>query len=80
MREVDLAGVRCPMNLLQVKLALEAARPGEQLRFLFDDAEAASRVSRSTAALGHEVSLEWGGQRPVLTVRKMSSQGDLDRR
>ncbi len=73
MTTLDLRGVRCPMNLLKVKLALEGAEPGESLRILLDPGEPMRNVRRAVEALGHVVRCEPPAEGGALVVVKSNS-------
>jgi tRNA 2-thiouridine synthesizing protein A len=54
-RTVDIRGQVCPMTWVRVKLALEAASPGEHLEVLLRGEEPVRNVPRAAVREGHEV-------------------------
>ncbi len=54
-RELDLAGVPCPLNWVRTRLALEAMQPGEELTVRLDPGEPRESVPRSAREDGHLV-------------------------
>lgn len=51
----DLRNVKCPMNFVKTKLALEAIEPGHKLEILLDDGDPINNVPRSVKNEGHDV-------------------------
>jgi len=69
-RDLDLAGVVCPLNYVKTKMALQGMAPGSVLRVVLDDA-GARNVPESVSKDGHQVlSLEHSGGRWHLLVRR----------
>ena len=66
-RELDLAGVPCPLTWVRTRLALEAMRSGEELVVRLDPGEPRQSVPRSAEEEGHRV--EHQGER-VRIVRR----------
>jgi len=60
-----LRGVKCPLNYVRTKLALEEMEPGQVLQILLDDGEPIVNVPRSAKEDGHKIlevkKLEEGG-------------------
>jgi len=54
-KSIDLRGVRCPINFVKVKLALETINGGEILEAVLDEGEAMLNVPRSLKDEGHEI-------------------------
>jgi sulfite reductase (ferredoxin) len=54
---LDLTGVRCPMNWVRTRLALEAMEPGERLEVRLDPGEPLRSVPESAREDGHEVAV-----------------------
>jgi len=54
-QELDLRGVKCPLNFVKVKLKLEELQPGVILEILLDDGEPILNVPRSIKEDGHEI-------------------------
>lgn len=54
-KSIDLRGVRCPINFVKVKLALETIGGGEILEALLDEGEAMLNVPRSLKDEGHHI-------------------------
>jgi TusA-related sulfurtransferase len=67
---LDLRGVRCPMNLVRVKLALEPLSAGETLSVVLDAGESMENVPRAVADGGHAVLSEHHGEPCRLLIRK----------
>ena len=57
-RELDLAGVPCPLNWVRARLALEEMEPGEELVVRLDPGEPRESVPRSVEEDGHRVHRE----------------------
>jgi TusA-related sulfurtransferase len=57
-RELDLAGVPCPLTWVRTRLAIEAMRPGEEVRVRLDAGEPRESVPRAAAEEGHGVRRE----------------------
>ncbi len=55
MQTLDLRGVSCPINVIKIKLALEACDPGETVEILLDDGEPVKNVPRTLKAEGHRL-------------------------
>lgn len=53
--EIDLSGVRCPMNYAKVKLLLETLEIGDELDVLLDVGEPVRNVPASLRMDGHEI-------------------------
>lgn len=71
--ELDLAGVRCPMNYAKVTLMLETLEDGDELDVLLDVGEPVRNVPASLRMDGHEIlGLEQVGRTEQfrMTVRK----------
>ncbi|MCP4131560.1 MAG: sulfurtransferase TusA family protein [bacterium] len=54
-KKVDLTGVRCPMNFVKTKLALEELEKEEFLEAVIDEGEALMNVPRSLKDEGHKI-------------------------
>lgn len=52
---VNLRGVRCPINFVKIKLALDGIGGGELLEAVIDEGEAMMNVPRSLKDEGHEI-------------------------
>lgn len=52
---VDLRGVRCPMNFVHAKLAIEKIRFGDRIEFCLDEGEPIVNVTRSLKDEGHTI-------------------------
>ncbi len=72
---LDLAGVKCPMNFVKAKTALEEMKKGDVLHLFLDDGEPIENVPASIRALGHVVieQEQKSDKRWHLAVRKESS-------
>ncbi len=55
MQELNLIGVKCPLNFVKAKLALEKMPAGEQLEILLDPGEPAETVPKSLMTEGYEI-------------------------
>jgi TusA-related sulfurtransferase len=55
MNELDLRGVKCPLNFVKAKLALEKLCPGSELKMVLDQGEAIETVPKSILAEGYEI-------------------------
>jgi len=53
--KLDLKGVRCPLNWVHSKLALEEMEPGQLLEVIIDEGEPLRNVPRSAKAEGHKL-------------------------
>ena len=54
---LDLTGVRCPMNWVRTRLALESMEPGERIEVRLDEGEPLASVPQSAREDGHDVSV-----------------------
>ena len=62
-QEITLIGLKCPMNFVKTKLALEQMKPGEILKVCLDKGEPLKNVSRSVKNEGHEIAqAEYAGE------------------
>jgi tRNA 2-thiouridine synthesizing protein A len=52
---LDLRGVKCPMNLVQLKLALEKVQDGANLQVVLDTGEPMRSIPRATKDEGHKI-------------------------
>lgn len=66
-RELDLAGVPCPLNWVRTRLALEELTTGDELTVRLDPGEPRQSVLASAREDGHEVS--WDGDLLVVVKR-----------
>ncbi|MBK8223667.1 MAG: sulfurtransferase TusA family protein [Candidatus Obscuribacter sp.] len=55
MEELDLRGVKCPMNFVKTRLKLDKMTAGQQLSVLLDEGEPVESVCASVQAEGHAV-------------------------
>jgi len=55
MNKLNLKGVKCPLNFVKAKLALEKLEKGEILQINLDCREAMDSVSKSLLEEGHEI-------------------------
>ncbi|MGH7858483.1 MAG: sulfurtransferase TusA family protein [Candidatus Binatia bacterium] len=53
--EMDLKGVRCPLNWAKAKVRLETLGRGASLALLVDDARSARDIPRAAEAEGYDV-------------------------
>jgi TusA-related sulfurtransferase len=53
--ELNLSGVKCPLNFVKAKLTLEKLAPGSQLKIILDLGEAVETVPKSLLAEGYEI-------------------------
>lgn len=53
MNELDLRGVKCPLNFVKAKLALEKLPHGSELKIVLDLGEAAETVPKSLLSEGY---------------------------
>lgn len=53
--KVDLRGVKCPMNFVKTKLALDKIQEGEICEIVLDEGEPIDNVPLSIKELGHEI-------------------------
>ncbi len=65
MEQIDLRGVKCPLNYVKTKLKLEELESGQELTVLLDDGEPIVNVPRSAKEDGNKIlevkRLEEGG-------------------
>lgn len=54
-QNIDLRGVRCPLNYVKTKLKLEEMEVGQVLEVLLDDGESIVNVPRSAKDDGHKI-------------------------
>ncbi len=52
---LDLRGVLCPINWVQIKLALEELEEGAVMEVVLDDGEPMRNVPRSVKSEGHRI-------------------------
>ncbi len=52
---LDLRGVRCPLNWARARVRLEQIAPGQALALLVDDPRAVRDIPRAAEALGYVV-------------------------
>ena len=73
-KKLDLRGVKCPLNFVRAKIALDDSDVGTVLELFIDDGEAYDSVPKSLSEEGHEIvslsSVEDGAW--LLLVRKIS--------
>ncbi len=55
MEELDLRGVKCPMNFVKTRLKLDKMAVGEKLAVLLDEGEPVESVSASVQSEGHAI-------------------------
>lgn len=53
MKELNLKGVKCPLNFVKAKLALEKMAVGEELKIFVDLGESAESVTKSLLQEGY---------------------------
>lgn len=53
--QLDLRGVLCPVNFVQIKLQLEEMESGKLLEVILDDGEPMRNVPRSLKEEGHQI-------------------------
>lgn len=53
--QLDLRGVLCPVNFVQIKLQLEEMEQGKLLEVILDDGEPMRNVPRSLKEEGHQI-------------------------
>ncbi|MGD9764701.1 MAG: sulfurtransferase TusA family protein [Candidatus Binatia bacterium] len=53
--QLDLRGVRCPLNWARAKVRLESLARGERLTLLLDDIQAVRDIPRAAEAEGYAV-------------------------
>lgn len=53
--ELDLRGVRCPLNWAKAKVRLESMSRGDRLTLLLDDAKGVRDIPRAAEAEGYAV-------------------------
>ena len=53
--ELDLTGIRCPLNWATAKVRLETLGPDEGLALVVDDPRGARDIPRAAAAEGYDV-------------------------
>ncbi len=67
----DLRGVRCPLNFVKAKLALEQVQVGQILEVLLDDGEPVKNVPASFADQGQEIiDIKQAGDHHVVLVKR----------
>ena len=54
-RELDLRGIKCPINFVKAKIELEQLETGDVLDILLDDGEPVRNVPASFTEQGEEV-------------------------
>lgn len=71
--ELDLRGVKCPMNFVKTRLFLDTMVNGQTVRVLIDPGEPVESVSSSIQADGHEIlsSIPDGSGHCCLSIRKV---------
>ncbi|MBI3088611.1 MAG: sulfurtransferase TusA family protein [Candidatus Omnitrophica bacterium] len=52
---LDLRGVRCPLNYIKTRLALEALAGGQALEVIVDDGDAVRGIPAGLGDEGHEI-------------------------
>jgi TusA-related sulfurtransferase len=52
---LDLRGMKCPMNLLRVKLALEPMQDGATLQVIIDTGEPVRSIPHAAKEEGHKI-------------------------
>jgi len=55
MNELNLKGVKCPLNFVKAKLALEKMAVGEEMKILVDLGESAESVTKSLLQEGYMI-------------------------
>lgn len=55
MKELNLKGVKCPLNFVKAKLALEKMAVGEELKIFVDLGESAESVIKSLLQEGYMI-------------------------
>lgn len=55
LEELDLTGIRCPLNWAKAKVRLEALEPDEGLALLVDDPRGVRDIPRAAEAEGYDV-------------------------
>jgi sulfite reductase (ferredoxin) len=72
-KKLDLRGVKCPINFVRAKIALDDSEVGTVLELFIDDGEAYDSVPKSLSEEGHQIvslsSVEDGAW--LLLVRKL---------
>lgn len=53
--DLDLRGVRCPLNWARARVRLEQIAPGQALALLVDDPRAVRDIPRAAEAVGYVV-------------------------
>jgi TusA-related sulfurtransferase len=53
--DLDLRGVRCPLNWARARVRLEQIAPGQALALLVDDPRAVRDIPRAAEAMGYVV-------------------------
>ena len=73
MQVIDLRGVKCPLNFVKAKLALEKINVGQVLNVLLDDGEPVANVPASFSEQGQEVvDVAKQGEHFCVKVRRVS--------
>lgn len=54
-KELNLIGVKCPMNLVKIKLLMEEMKNGEIITVIIDDPVALEDIPMSIEDEGHEI-------------------------
>jgi sulfite reductase (ferredoxin) len=54
-KKLDLRGVKCPLNFVRAKIALDDSEVGTVLELFIDDGEAYDSVHKSLSEEGHEI-------------------------
>jgi len=53
--QLDLRGIKCPMDFVKTKLKLEGMQNGQNLEVILDDDEPMRNVPRSVKEEGHKI-------------------------
>ena len=54
-KKLDLRGVKCPLNFVRAKIALDDSEVGTVLELFIDDGEAYDSVPKSLSEEGHQI-------------------------
>ena len=54
-KKLDLRGVKCPLNFVRAKIALDDSELGTILELFIDDGEAYDSVPKSLSEEGHQI-------------------------
>jgi TusA-related sulfurtransferase len=54
-KKLDLRGVKCPINFVRAKIALDDSELGTILELFIDDGEAYDSVPKSLSEEGHQI-------------------------